>query len=47
MNKTALIIDDEPDYCSLLSAILEQDGWRVFQAWGGRGRNRMRQVAST
>jgi DNA-binding NtrC family response regulator len=36
MNKTILIVDDEKDFCTVLSDSLSQDRYRVFTALNGK-----------
>ena len=36
MNKTILIVDDEKDFCTVLSDSLSQDRYRVFTALDGK-----------
>ena len=36
MNKSILIVDDEKDFCTVLSDSLSQDRYRVFTAFNGK-----------
>jgi two-component system NtrC family response regulator len=36
MTETVLVVDDEPNYRLIIGQVLENEGWRVLEAGGGR-----------